>query len=327
MVNTNCSAKRHILARLRAASAGMDGPVSGSDLAEELGMSRVAVWKHLEALREAGYGIVADREGYLLSSDGDFLYPWEFSGRERRIVRYAHTDSTMDRALELALAAPAGGAIVVAETQTAGRGRRRKRWDSPQGGLFATLVLPPSIAPWRAGRAVMGGGIALCLALRELTGEPFTLEWPNDIYLGSQKSPDRASPGRKAAGLLVEYLVEGEELRLLDLGIGVNVANRPGRGAFSLEELHGRAPSRRAVLEAFLDRLEALDLESPCLAERWNGLSSACGRMVTSRADACRLGRALGIDDEGRLLVDAAGGTIRAYRPSEARIENKEHTA
>ena len=317
MVNAKSGAKRHILERLRAALRAGSGPVSGSGLAEELGMSRVAVWKHLEALREAGYDIVAEREGYLLASEGDFLYPWEFAGRESRIVRHASTDSTMDRALELALADPGCKAVVVAETQTAGRGRRRKRWDSPRGGLFATLVLTPSLAPWRSERAVIAGGIALCEALRSLTGEAFTVEWPNDVHLA----------GRKSAGLLVEYLAEGEALRLLTLGLGVNVANEASPGAISLKELGGSVPPRRAVLEAFLDRFEALDLESPGLADCWNGLSSTEGRIVTARSDGSRLGHALGIDDEGRLLVEAAGGAIRAYRSLEACIENKEQTA
>jgi BirA family biotin operon repressor/biotin-[acetyl-CoA-carboxylase] ligase len=352
MVNARNGAKRHILERLRAALRAGSGPVSGSGLAEELGMSRVAVWKHLEALREAGYDIVAERDGYLLASEGDFLYPWEFAGRESRIVRHALTDSTMDRALELALSDPECNAVVVAETQTAGRGRRRKRWDSPRGGLFATLVLSPSLAPWRAERAVIAGGIALCEALRSLTGEAFTVEWPNDVHLAgrkpsaggragqggssrgaacrkatSRKAAGRKAAGRKAAGLLVEYLAEGEALRLLTLGLGVNVANEASAGAISLKELGGSVPPRRAVLEAFLDRFEALDLESPGLANCWNGLSSTEGRIVTSRSDGSRLGHALGLDDEGRLLVEAAGGAIRAYRSAEACIENKEHTA
>jgi BirA family biotin operon repressor/biotin-[acetyl-CoA-carboxylase] ligase len=331
MVNAKGQAKRHILERLRAAAAKGDGPVSGNALADELDMSRVAVWKHLETLREAGYDIVAEREGYRLASDGDFLYPWEFAGRESRIVRYERTDSTMDRALELALARADGQAIVVAETQTAGRGRRRRRWESSPGGLFATLVLSPSLAPWRAERIAMAGGIALCEALRALSGEAFALEWPNDVFLpgghhGGSRASGRGGPARKVAGLLVEYLVEGEELRLLDLGLGVNVVNRVSDGALSLCDLALPTPSRHAVLEAFLDRFEVLDPESPELPCSWNALSTSPGRAVTSRGDGSRLGRALGIDDEGRLLVEAAGGTIRAYRSSEAHIDSKEQT-
>lgn len=314
MVNESAALRGRILARLRASPE----PVSGNELSGELGVSRVAVWKHLEALREAGYGLEAGRSGYRLASDGDFLHPWEFPGREARVVRYERTDSTMDRALELALRSPSCRAIVVAEAQSAGRGRRGRRWASPRGGLFATLVAEPATAPWRAERAAMAGGVALCLALRELTGEPFSLEWPNDVYLA----------GRKAGGLLVEYLAEGESLRLLDLGLGVNVANRaPGGNAFSLSELPSPAPTRRALLSAFLDRYETLDLEWPGLAEAWTGLSSSPGRTAVSRDDDRRLGRALRVDDEGRLVVELAGGGTASFRPSEARIESKEHAS
>jgi BirA family biotin operon repressor/biotin-[acetyl-CoA-carboxylase] ligase len=307
MVNPTSSPKAHILSRLRASG----DPVSGSYLADELGMSRVAVWKHLEALRQAGYDLVADREGYRLASEGDFLRPWEFPNRESRIVSYERTDSTMDRALELGLAEPRCGAIVVADSQTSGRGRWRRRWNSSKGGLFATLVLRPSIAPWRADRAAMAGGVALCEALRDLTGERFSLEWPNDVYLA----------GRKAAGLLVEYLAEGEELRFLDLGIGVNVANRaPGESAISLRDLPGPTPTRRGLLAAFLDRFESIDLEWPGLADAWNALSSSRGKTVESYDGELLPGRAEGMDDEGRLVVSLADGRHAAFRPSEAHI-------
>ena len=261
MVNESSSAKARILTRLRA----VEGPVSGNDLAQELGMSRVAVWKHLEALREAGYDLEADRSGYRLASEGDFLFPWEFSDREGRIHYWEQTQSTMDRALELALSEPRGKAITVAESQTKGRGRCGHRWNSRRGGLFATLVLRPKILPCHAQRVEMAGGIALCEVLRELTDEPVSLEWPNDLYLGA----------RKIAGILIEYLVEGEELKLVDLGIGVNVSNRaPAPGAISLSELPARTPSRCRLLTAFLDRFEALDLEREDLPAMWNRLSS-----------------------------------------------------
>ncbi|MBL8966780.1 MAG: biotin--[acetyl-CoA-carboxylase] ligase [Spirochaetaceae bacterium] len=305
------SPKATILERLRASPE----PVSGESLAEELGVSRVAVWKQLEALREAGYALEADRSGYRLAAEKDFLYPWEFAGREDRIVRYERTDSTMDRALELALADPGRPAVVVAEAQSAGRGRRGRRWNSPRGGLFATLVVPPELRPWRAERLTMAGAVALCESLRALTGEPFSLAWPNDLFLG----------GRKAAGLLIEYLVEGDEERLSLLGLGVNVANRaPGEGAFSLAELAAPRPTRRDILSAFLDRFEAIGLEWEGLPAAWNSLSSQAGNPVLSRDDDRRLGRALAVDAEGRLLVGLEGGGEAAFRPGEAKLATKE---
>jgi BirA family biotin operon repressor/biotin-[acetyl-CoA-carboxylase] ligase len=320
MVNVTASTRARILDRLRAAAPGT---VTGEALGEELGVSRVAVWKQLEALKEAGYGIEADRSGYRLVDGGDFLYPWEFPGREKRVVRYENTDSTMDRALELALGQAPAGSVVVAERQTSGRGRRGRKWNSPRGGLFATLVAGnagaargpgPGLAPWQADRCSMAASAALCGTLRELTGEPFALAWPNDIYLG----------GRKAAGILLEYLAEGEELRLALIGLGVNVANRaPGEGAFSLAELPAPRPGRRAILADFLDRYEAAGPASPGLEERWNFLSAQEGKPVLD-PEGRRIGRALGVDGEGRLVVGLAGGRERAFRPGEATLSGKE---
>ncbi len=312
MVNKSAIARGRILALLRAGS----DPVSGDRLAEALGVSRVAIWKQIEALKEAGYAIESGHSGYRLLGGGDFLYPWEFPGREARVVRFERTDSTMERALELALRKPEGAHIVVAETQTAGRGRRGRPWNSPPGGLFATIVLAQRPEPWRAERASLAGGIALCKALRELSGEPFTLEWPNDLYLAR----------RKVAGILVEYLAEGDSVRLIELGLGVNVWNRaPGDGALSLAELPGPRPERRTVLSAFLDHLESIDLEWPGLAAAWNGLSSTPGKLVASRFDGSALGRALGVDDEGRLIVERPSGGRTACRSAEAHIVSKEH--
>lgn len=326
MVNDVCSPKRAILERLRAAAFAGDGgdapdlkSVSGDELGDELGVSRVAVWKQLESLREAGYAIESSHGGYRLLEDGDFLYPWEFPGREGRVVRFESTDSTMDRALEYALRDPGAGAIVVAESQTAGRGRRGRPWRSPPGGLFFTMVLAPSLPPESAGRLVMAGGIALCRALRGLCGEPFALGWPNDLFL----------QGKKAAGILPEFLAEGETLRFLDLGIGVNVANgRPMPGTCSLAGLgaRGQVP-RRDVLSRFLDIFEAMDPAREGLTAEWNSLSSDHGRVVRSRVDGSILGRAVGVDEDGAVIVETAIGKNRSYRPFEAVIAGKERRA
>lgn len=290
-------------------------------------MSRVAVWKHLEALRAAGYPLVAGRGGYSLAEGGDFLHPWEFPGREGRVVRYESTDSTMERALELALRDPLSGAIVLAETQTSGRGRLGRPWKSAPGGLFFTMVLSPGLPPEMAGRVGMAAGLALCRSLRDLLSEPFLLEWPNDLLLG----------GRKVAGLLYEYLAQGETLRFLNLGVGVNVHNRaPGPAALSLSSLGaaravaspgGPAPlARRLILSRFLDLFEALDPADPLLADEWNLLSGSRGRTVLSRRDEGLLGRTLGIDAEGHILVETQAGRTRSYPSSEAFIHDKEKT-
>jgi BirA family biotin operon repressor/biotin-[acetyl-CoA-carboxylase] ligase len=318
MVNERARTRGLILSRLRY----HDSSLSGERFAEELGLSRVAVWKHIEALRAAGYSISADRSGYHLSEDGDFLYPWEFPGREGRILRREKAKSTMDLALPYAL----GGseAIVVAEEQTRGRGRRGRRWVSERGGLYFTMVLSPPWPPERAQRAIMAAGVALCLAVREASGEEFRLEWPNDIVLG----------GRKAGGILAEYLAEGDSLRFIDIGVGVNVAKvQAGRDAISLSEVCGLSSrkdrnnasrtGRRALLQRFLDLFEVEDLDRPCLATEWEALTASVGKSVLSREGGSRLGRAVGIDDHGRILAENRAGVTRPWSPADARIDAK----
>lgn len=313
MVNSSIAIRRRLLEQLRTAPK----PVNGDSLGEALGVSRVAIWKHFQALRKVGYDLESSRAGYRLGSEGDFLLPWEFPGREDRVIHLTNIRSTMDHAREIALTAPRSGAVVVAERQSAGRGRGGQRWSSSAGGLFFTLVLAPLLAPERCWRVVLAGAVVLCRTLRDLTGERFLVEWPNDIYL----------EGRKVAGLLAEYLVEGDALRFVDLGVGVNVANRsPGPSAISLLDIGGRHghPSRRLVLESFLDRFEAVDLHDKTLHEQWMELSGSLGRPVRALQSGTLLGRAAGIEDDGRLVVELAGGGRKTCWPSEAHLQGKE---
>jgi BirA family transcriptional regulator, biotin operon repressor / biotin---[acetyl-CoA-carboxylase] ligase len=313
MVNETIAIRQRLLQRLRTAP----GAIGGNTLAEVLGVSRVAVWKHFQTLRGLGYDIRSSRSGYRLASDGDFIHPWEFAGREDRVVHLASVRSTMEHAREMALEDARCGAVVVAERQTAGRGRRGRQWASPIGGLFFTLVLAPTLAPEHAARVVMAGTIALCRTLRHLTGAPFQIEWPNDIYLR----------GRKVAGLLADYLVEGGVLRFLNLGVGTNVANRaPGSGAISLADVTGpsRRLSRRLVLERFLDHFEALDLLDGAMHEEWRRLSGSVGREVVVDQGGRSVGRAAGIDQEGRLVVERRGGGRGVFWPGEVRLRSKE---
>lgn len=362
MVNETTRTRSAILASLRSSGGA---PVSGQSLADALGLSRTAVWKHLEALRGAGYDVVSERSGYRLRSDGDFLYPWEFPARADRLVRYASTDSTMERALERALAGAPGGTVVVAESQSAGRGRRGRPWLSGAGGLYCTFVFRPSpedlggtsgtragggrpgegagpIAvrprwllgsppagiegvesygpPWsflptgaRAQLVVEAAAASLCGALRDLSGEPFSVRWPNDVYLGD----------RKIAGVLAEYLVSGESFRFLTLGLGVNVARGSLDSRFASLEETGVRWGRRDLLARIL---EDFDLPEPSGAETartWNVLNSDRGSPVRSPDGLTMLGRAEGIAEDGRLIVTGPAGGIRYCDPAEARIEKE----
>jgi len=312
MVNEGMSPRALILARLREA----EGPVSGQDLADQARLSRVAVHKQARAMETYGYRLRADRRGYILECDGDYLYPWEFPGIEERVEHWRALGSTMDRALALGTEKPGRGWLVIAESQAAGRGRRQRAWESRPGGIFASLCLTGREneagvdGTALCARARVAAGLAVCMALREEAGIEAGLQWPNDVYAG----------GRKLGGILVEMSGEPECPRLIVLGLGINVRNRPPRGATSLKALGARVPPRRIILASVLRRFTSLYSQGRNLEAAWNALFLGRGMVVVSR-DGLRLGRAIGIDGHGDILVE--GGRGSAYPPWQALIEGK----
>lgn len=294
----------------------MGGCVSGESLAAALGVSRVAVWKALRSLKEAGYSVETEERGYALTRPGnDFLYPWEFPG----IAHFYHwksTDSTMNRARELAEQGVPGGAVIAAEAQTAGMGRNGRTWSSPRGGLFFTLLERPDLGIADYTRLVMTVHLALGITITETCGIPAQLRWPNDVYLR----------GKKAAGILTELSGAGDRIRWIAIGIGINV-NKTPPGAAACADAAGHPLSRRELLLKFLNTLENMPvLNAADLKRRWNRSADGIGRQVRviasdHGAGEKILGRGtfLGIDGQGRGLVKSGQGII-PYAPGSASL-------
>ena len=139
-------------ARILGALRDCGGYLSGQTLSQQLGVSRVAIWKHIRTLKEDGYVIQASPRGYRLISSPDLLLPYEFPHMEERIHYFPEIGSTMDAARELAKKGAGEGTLVIAEVQTAGRGRLSRHWFSAQGGIYCTIVLRPAISPAYAPR-------------------------------------------------------------------------------------------------------------------------------------------------------------------------------
>jgi BirA family biotin operon repressor/biotin-[acetyl-CoA-carboxylase] ligase len=281
--------------------------VSGNAMCARLGTSRVAVWKHIRKLQASGYGIESGPQGYRLQSSPDALYPWEFPGREERIVYLPETPSTMDVARAMAREGCPAFTTVVAGRQTQGRGRMRRKWFSRVGGLYFTVVLRPRVPiPWSS-RVNFLASLTLARILRERYAVDAGVKWPNDILVG----------GRKLCGLLSEMETEGEEVGFVNVGVGLNVNNDPPEvvpPAVSLRRLIGRAVPRRDILAAFLDAMEArVAAESwEGVIEEWKAVSATLDRPV--RIETAREtieGRAVGVDENGALLVRTADGDVR----------------
>lgn len=289
--------------------------VSGESLAADLGVSRVAVRKHVGALRDQGYGIEARAgEGYRLLSRPDAPLPLEVLPRLQapffaRLEGGQVTDSTNDDARALANAGEPEGTVVLAGEQRAGRGRLGREWTSPLGGVYASIVLRPEVETPEGIVLPLVVGVGVAKGL-ESFGIEARLKWPNDVL-----APD----GRKLAGILCEGLSEGWRVVWVVAGIGVNASiASPAPGSVSVDELAGHHVLLADVAAAVLDNVAAAyttwkaegfaplvaDYESRSwLKGREVVISDASGKVLVQ-------GSVDGIDAQGRLLVASADGVV-----------------
>jgi BirA family biotin operon repressor/biotin-[acetyl-CoA-carboxylase] ligase len=300
-------------------------PASGGALAQDLGVSRVAVWKGIQALADAGYPIETGMSGYALDSEkaNDFLYPWEFGENEPLFHFIGNTDSTMNKARKLAAQGVAAG-VIAAERQSAGRGRNGSAWASRQGGLYCTILDRPGTSIADYSLPAMIYQIAVARVLGSLCGKPARLRWPNDVYI------DR----RKIAGLMTDLEGDGDSISWLAVGIGVNVNNAaPSGRAVSCAEILRAPVSRREVLLKILGEAQQLKKRAMSgvaysqgnrmLAAEWNALADGIGAKAAVVASAQepdeRKGRTLargifaGIDPAGRCIIKSENGKGALY--------------
>jgi BirA family biotin operon repressor/biotin-[acetyl-CoA-carboxylase] ligase len=213
----------------------------------------------------------------------------------------------MDAARELAKEGAAEGTIVIAETQTRGRGRLGREWLSPQGGIYLTLILRPRISPAYAPRINLMVSIAVASTIRELFGLRAELKWPNDVQIG----------GKKVCGILAEMSAEMDVVNFVNVGIGTNVNNSMSRFrevATSLKDELGREISRKRFLSALLaemDERRAILME-PELLHQYRRLSCTLGRDVrmTSLGEEVT-GKAIDVDAMGALVLKEKDGSLR----------------
>ena len=310
-------ARTTILALFRTAG---DGFVSGGEISRALGVSRTAVWKKIEQLRLLGYAIEAvPSKGYRLQATPDLLLPEEVKadldtqliGRE--VVYCPETDSTNLRAHELGKAGAAEGTVVLADSQTAGKGRLGRKWCSPPGvNVYASVLVRPPVAPRYASQLTFLSAAAVARAVNEIGGLPVTVKWPNDVLVG----------GRKVAGLLNELDAETERIHYLVLGIGVNVNMESDQfpedlryPATSMKLECGQTISRRDFTRSLLrhlDCLYALYLAQgfePVL-DAWQEYFDLNGRMVeVDYQDRKVVGCVKGLGGDGALLLELTDGS------------------
>jgi BirA family biotin operon repressor/biotin-[acetyl-CoA-carboxylase] ligase len=295
--------KGQILKALRERS----GYVSGETLSEQLGTSRVSVWKHIRALKEAGYVIEASPRGYRLVSSPDLLLPYEFPDLEQRIHYFPEIGSTMDAARELARKGAREGTIVLAEAQTHGRGRLSRRWLSPEGGIYFTIILRPRISPAYAPRINLMVSVAVAVIIKKLFRLKAELKWPNDVLI----------EGKKVCGILAEMDAEMDVVNFVNVGIGINANTSVPqfeKTATSLKDMLGRVISRKEFLRALLTEIERrqAQLMEPDLLAEWKKLSVTLDEDVRIMSLGEEVtGRAIDIDATGALVVRVKDGSLR----------------
>lgn len=309
-----------------------EGYISGQYLSRELGVSRTAVWKHISALRNSGYFIEATpSRGYRLVSSPDTIDQHELRahldgtrvGRQLEFTKL--TGSTNADAFRLAENGAIEGTVVLADSQTGGKGRRGRLWSSPAGvNLYCSVILRPAIMPHEAPQLTFLSAVAVARAIELTTRLTPEIKWPNDLLIS----------GKKVAGLLNEMSAETDGINFVILGIGVNLnmtADQfPGdlrHPATSLLLESGIRVDRSRFTGTMLNELDRLYTDFLAhgfgpVREEWQQRCNANGHqvLVSDSGTECTGGRFVGIDSDGAMLLRSDEGTMHRITCGDVRI-------
>jgi BirA family biotin operon repressor/biotin-[acetyl-CoA-carboxylase] ligase len=317
---------------LFALRANPDG-VSGAQLAEQLAISRAAIWARIEELRQVGFVIEAGPHfGYRLVDEPDALLADDLLARlgktkvvGRDIQVFEETASTNDVIEKLARDGVKEGAVVFAESQTKGRGRLGRKWLSPtRKGLWFSILLRPDLRPQETTQLTVASATALRRAIKSVTGLAAEIKWPNDLLLG----------GKKVVGILTEMSAEVDRVRHVILGIGVDVNQDAAEFPAELRQLAtslkieaGAAISRA---ELAVEILRELDFDYarigggnfPAVADEWEAGCATIGKKVSVQMGVRLIcGCAESLDDDGALLVRTEHGHLERVIGGDVTLE------
>ena len=288
--------------------------VSGQKICETFGVSRTAVWKAVNQLRNSGYEIEAvSNKGYRLLSVPDVLNQNELLSRRKTkwigkdTLCYETIDSTNAQAKRLAEAGYGDGTLIVADHQEAGRGRRGRSWETPAGTNIAmSLLLKPEINPNNASMITLVAALAVSKAITQITGEPAPIKWPNDIVMN----------GKKVCGILTEMSAQFDYVNHIVVGIGINVniesfPEEIAETATSLRIETGKQISRAELIEAVWEQFETVYEVYLQTQDLRNLVKEYDARLINMHRNVKVLdpkepfeGKAMGITPRGELMVD-----------------------
>ncbi|MDQ0197534.1 biotin--[acetyl-CoA-carboxylase] ligase [Neobacillus ginsengisoli] len=298
-----------------------DSYLSGQHIAELIGCSRTAVWKHIEELRKDGFELEAvRRKGYRILKTPERITADEirlglktkFMGKN---IHYEESvDSTQKIAHRFAYEDVPEGTAIIAEEQISGRGRMDRKWHSPKfSGVWMSLILRPNIPLTKAPQLTLLTAVAVVQAIEEMTDLVPEIKWPNDILIN----------GKKVTGILTELQAEADRIHSIIVGIGINVNQKPVDFPLELQEIASslliekgapvsRADLIRSIFTHF-EKLYLLYLDEGFFPIKllWESYAVSIGNHLKARTITHTIeGKALGITDEGVLKLEDENGVI-----------------
>jgi len=297
--------------------------ISGEALAQKLSISRVAVWKQIQGLKDMGYEIIANQNlGYCLVSRPDLLIPQEIQRRlftkyiGKEIYYYPEIKSTNIMAKEKALHREDGiieGTLIIAERQSAGKGRLGREWFSPAGGIWLSIILYPQLPPSYIPRITLMTAVAVVKAIKICTQIESQIKWPNDILINE----------KKVCGILTEMSAELDIINWVVVGIGINanidIRDFPKdiqKNTTSLKETSGKEISRVKLIRIFLQEFEKYyeKLKKkgfPSILREWKFYSHTLGKKIrVDIGEKIITGEAIDINESGALVLKKEDGEL-----------------
>ncbi|MCJ7656478.1 MAG: biotin--[acetyl-CoA-carboxylase] ligase [Candidatus Atribacteria bacterium] len=297
--------------------------MSGEVLAQKLGISRVAAWKQIQRLKDMGYKIIADQNlGYCLISRPDLLIPQEVQGElftkyigkeiyyfpELKSTNIMAKEKTLHRAEEIS-----EGTLIIAERQSAGKGRLGREWFSPAGGIWLSIILYPQLPPSYIPRITLMTAVAVVKAINICTQIESQIKWPNDILINE----------KKVCGILTEMSAELDIINWVVVGIGINV-NIDHRkfpediheNTISLKEVLDKEVLRVRMVQIFLQEFERYyeslkRREFSSILKEWKLYSHTLGRKIrVDMGERIVTGEAVNINEEGALILKKEDGEL-----------------
>ncbi len=298
--------------------------LSGEKLSKSLGLSRAAVWKNIKKLQSLGYKIESKpNSGYKIYPNVSLLFPWEISDGLQtdtigtKIYYFDTIDSTQNFALELSRKPHENGSLVIAERQTRGRGRLDRKWVSPKGGIWLSILLRPNFEPSYTSLFPMLVSLALSVAIQKTLKIKTELKWPNDVTIN----------GDKVAGILIDASIESNKIDYLVIGIGINFKIKPSKITSQIKDgkkygittlvKENQDGNPVKLIQQFLLELEQryndiISGNTGNIRKEWMKRSSTIGKNVTATTTTGTIkGKAVGIDKTGALLLSSRGKVER----------------